>query len=116
MAANDTAGETMNAAAPAGASALGYVVAIGASAGGLEALRTVLGGVKADGGATFVVVAHRAPGHGERLVELLQPYIELPIREAVTDTLLEPNTILVVPAAADVVAVDSHLRLVELPA
>jgi two-component system, chemotaxis family, CheB/CheR fusion protein len=90
----------------------GVVVAIGASAGALSALRTLLGGLDASTGATFVVVVHRAPGHDRRLVELLEPYLSLPIREAKDDTLLEPDTIIVVPPTAEVSVIDSHLRLV----
>ena len=60
MAANEKAREATSAAAGASAQ-LGHVVAIGASAGALEALRTVLGGLEASSSATFVVAVHRSP-------------------------------------------------------
>src|SRR5262245_34292023 len=112
MTANDTSTEWTTAPAAARRPPVGVVVAIGASAGALPALRTLLGGLDASTGATFVVVVHRAPGRDRRLVELLAPYLALPIREAAGDTLLEPDTIIVVPPTADVSVIDSHLRLV----
>ncbi len=46
-----------------------FVVAVGASAGALEALRTLLGGMAAGCGATLVVVVHRSPGYDGRLAD-----------------------------------------------
>ena len=70
----------------------------------------------ADSGASFIVVVHSSSTHGSRLVELLQPYTELPVREATADARLDPNTVLVVAPTACVVGVDSHVRLAASPA
>ena len=40
-----------------------HVVAIGASAGGLEALEKLFDGLSCDSGATFVVIKHLSPDH-----------------------------------------------------
>jgi two-component system CheB/CheR fusion protein len=88
-----------------------FVVGVGASAGGLEALRTLFGGMPPDAGVTFIVALHRSSGHESRLVELLQPYTSLPIRQVEGSAPLEPNCILVIPPNAAVRAVDTHVRL-----
>ena len=113
MAANHRTGDRTGAVVGSASVQPEFVVAIGASTGAVEALRTVLGGLQQGIAATFVVLVHGPAGNRTQLVELLKPYSELPIREAAAETLLERSTILVVPAAADVDAFGSHLRLVE---
>ena len=62
----------------------GYrVVVVGASAGGLHALRTLVSGLPADFGVPVVIVQHRAK-ESELLCELLQECSPLPVQE-VTD-------------------------------
>ncbi len=100
--------------APAGARP--FVVGVGASAGGLEALRTLLGSFSGEPRVAFIVAVHRSPHHESRLAELLQPYTALPVREIRGTTLLEAGRVYVAPPTASVVAVDSHIRLVPLAA
>lgn len=65
----------------AGQVAPGYrVVVVGASAGGLHALRTIVGTLPADFGLPVVVVQHRAK-ESELLCELLQECSGLPVAE-----------------------------------
>jgi two-component system CheB/CheR fusion protein len=106
---DETGTEAPAAGAPAPCSEL--VVAVGASAGALPALRTLFGAMPPDTGAAFVVVVHRSPQSERGLAELLQPYTALRVREPSADVLLEPNTIDIVPPTADVAGVDTHLRL-----
>ena len=88
-----------------------FVVGVGGSDGGLEALRTLFGGMPPDSGVTFIVALHRSSGHESRLVELLQPYTSLPIRQVEGSAPLEPNCVLVIPPNTAVRAVDTHVRL-----
>ncbi len=61
----------------------GYrVVVVGASAGGLHALRTLVSGLPADFGIPIVVVQHRAK-ESELLCELLQECTRVPVQEVV---------------------------------
>jgi two-component system CheB/CheR fusion protein len=106
--------QTHPTAARPAASAL--VAAVGASAGGLDALRTLFGSMPEDCGAVFIVATHGSPEQGTRLAELLQPYTHLPVREAAAESRLEPNTVLVLPPTAEVAVVDTHLRLAKPPA
>src|SRR5262249_20240239 len=67
------------------------VVGIGASAGGLAALKIFLDHVSADSGLAFVVVVHLSPDHESHLAELLQPHVRFPVQQVTETTLLEPN-------------------------
>lgn len=61
----------------------GYrVVVVGASAGGLHALRTLVSGLPADFEIPVVVVQHRAK-ESELLCELLQECTQVPVQEVV---------------------------------
>lgn len=90
------------------------VVGIGASAGGLAALRTFFSHVPSDSGLAFVVVVHLSPDHESHLADLLQPYVRMPVRQVTETMQLEPNQVYVIPPNANLNAVDTHLRLSEL--
>jgi two-component system, chemotaxis family, CheB/CheR fusion protein len=90
------------------------VVGIGASAGGLAALKILISRIPANSGVAWVVVMHLSPTHESHLPELLQPHVGVPVRQVTETTELEPNQIYVVPPGANLNAVDTHLRLSEL--
>jgi two-component system, chemotaxis family, CheB/CheR fusion protein len=93
-----------------------YVVGIGASAGGLQALRTLFSGMPPDPGYACVVVVHLAPDHESQLVELLQPYTQMPVQQVRKTVPLKPNHVYVIPPNANLNSIDTHLRLSELEA
>lgn len=72
------------------------VVAIGASWGGLHALRTVLGALPGSFPAPIVVAQHRSRESGE-LAELLDAAGELSVREADDKDPLRPGEALIAP-------------------
>ncbi|MEB3351790.1 MAG: chemotaxis protein CheB, partial [Cyanobacteriota bacterium] len=88
------------------------LVAIGASAGGLEALRTLVQGLRPDLPLAVVVAQHLAPDHPSRLAALLQPLCPLPVAEAADGEVLQPGRLLVVPPGHDAVVTTRQLRLV----
>ncbi len=92
------------------------VVGIGASAGGLAALKTFLHHVPADSGLAFVVVVHLAPDHESHLAELLQPHVAFPVQQVSENTLLEANHVYIIPPNYNINAIDTHLRLSKLEA
>jgi two-component system, chemotaxis family, CheB/CheR fusion protein len=63
------------------------VVGIGASAGGLGALREFLRTMPDDTGLAFVIVMHLAPDHESHLADVLQAHSSMPIQQ-VSDTVL----------------------------
>lgn len=87
------------------------VVGIGASAGGLSALKRFFEDGPADSGLSFVVVVHLSPKHNSLLADLLQPHVSMSVQQVTEDTPLEPNNVYVIPPNANLNAIDSHLRL-----
>ena len=73
------------------------VVAIGASAGGLEAFRTLLAALPAESGMAFILVQHLDPSHASMMVELLSPCTTMPVLEAGEGTRLEPGHVYINP-------------------
>lgn len=90
------------------------VLGIGASAGGLEALRGFFSRVPLQPGYACVVVVHLSPEHESHLVQLLQPYTQMPVSQVVRTTALEPNRVFVIPPNANLNSIDTHLRLSQL--
>jgi two-component system CheB/CheR fusion protein len=92
------------------------VVGIGASAGGLAALRNLLNHVPPDSGLAFVIVVHLSPDHESHLAQLLQPHVRFPVAQVSETTRVEPNHAYVIPPNANLNSIDTHLRLSKLEA
>ncbi|MCW8193573.1 PAS domain-containing protein [Proteobacteria bacterium 005FR1] len=90
-----------------------YIVGVGSSAGGLEALRSLFGSIEKTAGMSFVVVQHLAPSHKSRLTEILAHSTALKVREAKTGDRPEPNVIYVTPPNADIRFEEGALTLRE---
>ncbi|MEE4120720.1 MAG: CheR family methyltransferase [Paracoccaceae bacterium] len=72
------------------------VCAVGASAGGMEALRALFGHVRPDLGLAYIVVVHLAPDHPSALGEILGTATAMPV-EVVDDTaVLKPDHVYVI--------------------
>lgn len=87
------------------------VVAIGASAGGLEALRVLFHHMPADSGLAFVVITHQHPGHTSMLPELLGKETRMPVAEAANGLAIEANHVYVCPPAANLAIMNGVLHL-----
>ncbi len=87
------------------------VVGVGASAGGLDAFRTLLGALPADTGMAFILVQHLDPTHESLLVDLLQPCTEMAVREAEDGARLERDVIHVIPPDASLAVRDGRIVL-----
>jgi two-component system CheB/CheR fusion protein len=90
------------------------VVGVGASAGGLAALKIMLERVPADSGLAFVVVVHLSPDHESHLAALLQPYVRCPVEQVNRTVPIEKNHVYIIPPNANLNAIDTHLRLSKL--
>ena len=90
------------------------VVGIGASAGGLAALKTFFEHVPEETGIAWVIVVHLSPEHESHLAELLQPSVKVPVQQVTETVPLQPDCVYVIPPGANLSAVDTHLRLSEL--
>ena len=89
------------------------IVAIGASAGGLEALDIFLRSVPINSGMAFVVVQHLDPNRQGLLPELLQRATPMPVQQ-VTDRLkVQPDHVYVIPPNRDMSLLNGVLHLFE---
>jgi two-component system CheB/CheR fusion protein len=80
--------------------ALLRIVGVGASAGGLDALRQLVAHLPADTGAAFVVLQHLPPSQTGQLARLLAGATALPVVDVKATQRVAPNTIYVVPPYA----------------
>lgn len=88
------------------------LVVVGASWGGLQALRTVLGGLPAQLGAAIVVVQHRsADPRGTGLRDLLGAATPLPVSEGGDKEPLVPGHVYLAPADFHTLVDGDHLEL-----
>lgn len=74
-----------------------FVVAIGLSAGGLEALELFFDHFPADSGMALVIVQHLDPRHKSQLAELLKGHTKIPVQEIIADSLIQKNCVFVIP-------------------
>ncbi|NEV62800.1 chemotaxis protein CheB [Thiorhodococcus minor] len=89
----------------------GYVVAIGASAGGLDALERFFQGIPDDTGAAFVVVQHLSPDHKSMMGNLLARHTSMPVVTVEHDMHIETNRVHLIPPASLMTASGDLLRL-----
>src|SRR5438876_8864836 len=78
------------------------VVGIGASAGGIDAFRSLLGALAADTGMAYVVVQHLSPDHPSFLAQTLARFTSMPVLEIQDGTRLVPDHVYVMPSNAEV--------------
>ena len=74
-----------------------YVVGIGASAGGLEALSALVSKLRPGLGMSYVVVQHLSPSYKSMLPQLLGRETALPVVEIVHGQSPRPDTIYITP-------------------
>jgi two-component system, chemotaxis family, protein-glutamate methylesterase/glutaminase len=89
----------------------GRVVVVGASAGGVEALRTMMHGLPADLAAAVVVVLHIPRGAPSALPGILDRAGPLPAVPAAQNAPLRDGVVHVAPSDHHVLVVDGHLQL-----
>lgn len=79
------------------AKAAEYIVGIGASAGGLEALQEFFKATPLETGLAFVVIQHLSPDYKSLMDELLARHTKLPIKVAKDGMVAEPDKIYLIP-------------------
>ncbi len=88
-----------------------YVVAIGASAGGLDALEKLFASLPPDGGAAFVVIQHLSPDHKSMMASLLSRHTEMPVIMVEDDMPIAANQVFLIPPGSIMHMDNRHLRL-----
>src|SRR5687768_14838428 len=90
-----------------------YVVGIGASAGGLEALERFFDNVPRDTGMAFVVVQHLSPDFKSLMDELLARHTDLPIHLVEDGMLVEADHVYLIPPKKEMIISGGRLLLSE---
>lgn len=87
------------------------LVVVGSSAGGIEALSTLVAALPAEFPAPLVLAQHLDPHHLSHLGEILARRSTLPVRTVVDREHLEPGVVYVVPSDRHVEIADHLVRL-----
>ncbi|MGN6177680.1 MAG: chemotaxis protein CheB, partial [Mucilaginibacter sp.] len=75
----------------------GYIVAIGASAGGLEAIHEFFDHMPASSSFSFVVIQHLSSDYKSLLVELVSKHTHMKVFEAENNMALHPDCVYIIP-------------------
>lgn len=89
------------------------IVAIGASAGGLEALRELFTGHHGLPGMAFVVVQHLDPNHDSLMAQLLERHTDMRVSQATDGDRVERDHVYVIPPGHGLAVADGVLHLTE---
>jgi two-component system, chemotaxis family, CheB/CheR fusion protein len=87
------------------------VVGIGASAGGLDALRAFFGSLPEATGMAYIVVAHLSPEHPSELAAILQRHTGMSVAPATDGARIEPEGVHVIRPDHNLAIADGRLRL-----
>ncbi|MDB5126034.1 CheR family methyltransferase, partial [Mucilaginibacter sp.] len=90
------------------------VVGIGASAGGLNAVKQFLQAVPAKSGIAYVFIQHLSPTHESLLPGILKKLANIPVHQITNNIHLEPDNLYIIPNNKIVTATDGILKLAPL--
>lgn len=90
----------------------GYVVAIGASAGGLDALERFFDELETDTGAVFVVIQHLSPDHKSMMDNLLGRRTTMPVLVAENGMTMKRDHVYLIPPGKNMTVANAKLRLI----
>ena len=90
-----------------------YVVGIGASAGGLDALEKFFKNMPSPNNIAFVVITHLDPSHNSILPELIQNQTKMKVKSIQDSLKIEPETVYIAPPNNDVGMINSTFQLIE---
>ena len=89
------------------------IVGIGASAGGLEAIREMLAGAPPDANLAYVVIQHLDPNHESLLAELLSRHTDLSVRQASGGEKIRAGNVYIIPPGVGLSVSEGVLDLTE---
>ncbi|HEY0655387.1 MAG TPA: chemotaxis protein CheB [Chryseosolibacter sp.] len=88
-----------------------YIIAIGASAGGLEPIHELFDTLPDDTNFSFVVVQHLSPDHKSLMGELLAKHTSMKIIEAEDSMEVKPNCVYLIPSKKVMTFANGKLKL-----
>ncbi|HVN28689.1 MAG TPA: chemotaxis protein CheB, partial [Candidatus Binataceae bacterium] len=90
-----------------------FVVALGASAGGIAPLTEFFSLMPADGDMAYVVILHLSPEHESNLSAVLQSRTRMPVTQVTAPVAVEANHIYVIPPSKNLLMEDGLIRPIE---
>ena len=90
-----------------------FIVGIGASAGGLEALKVFFNNTTPNSGMAFIVVQHLDPTRKSLLTELIAEHTKMKTEEITNGIKIQPNCIYIIPSNKDLSIFHETLKLSE---
>src|SRR6266550_512942 len=87
------------------------IVGLGASAGGIRALKEFFAHVPADSGMAYVVILHLSPDHESHLAEVLQTTAAIPVTQVDEPVRVVRNHVYVISPNKSLAMNDGHLSL-----
>ena len=88
------------------------VVAIGASAGGLEAIIQLLQNLSPTTGMVFIYVQHLSPDHKSMLSSILSKTTQMQVQDIDDMEKMIPNNVYVIPYNKGIEVTDGHIKLI----
>lgn len=88
-----------------------YIVGIGASAGGLEAIQKFLSALPSNTGCSFIIIQHLSPDYKSLLCEILSRHTVIPVIQAEEGMIVEPNHIYIIQPRKNMRIHNGRLRL-----
>ncbi len=89
------------------------VVGLGASAGGIQALKEFFSQVPKESGMAYVVILHMSPAHESKLAEILQMTSPIPVTQVKEREKIKPNHVYVIPPTQNLAMADGHVTLTD---
>lgn len=90
-----------------------YLVGIGASAGGLQAIHQLFDHFPSNSSFSFVIIQHLSPDHKSLMAELLSKHTQMQVQEAEDSMLTKPNCVYVLPSGKQLTLEKGRLRLTD---
>ena len=90
------------------------IVGLGASAGGLEALKSFFTEVAENSGMAYIVVVHMNPKQPSLLPDLLQKVSRIPVAVAKDGQLIEPDHVYVAPPNKEISLFNGKIQLLDI--
>jgi len=87
-----------------------FIVAIGASAGGIEELQSFFDHTPL-AQASYVIIQHLSADYKSRMAEILSRHSQLQVKEAGDNMLVEPNQVYLIPSQQSMTIQDGRLKL-----
>lgn len=91
------------------------IVAIGSSAGGLEAITALLRELPSNLGMAFIYVQHLSPDHKSFLTSILTNVTDMKVQEIENMETIIPNNLYVIPNNKAIEVTDGHIKLLPRP-